>query len=74
MSEKPKGPKFVLTWKTMLIALVAYVVVRIILEMLNNYFNLGISVLLMAIIGGIISVLLVFSFARKKSNLNDGEA
>ena len=67
MSDKPKGPKFVLTWKTMLIALVAYVVVRIFLELLNNYFNLGISVLLMAIIGGVISVLLVFSIARKKN-------
>ncbi len=67
MSDKPKGPKFVLTWKTMLIALVAYVVVRIFLELLNNYFNLGISVLLMAIIGGVISGLLVFSIARKKN-------
>ena len=74
MTDKPKGPKFVLTWKMMLVALVVYVAVRIALIFLDNFFKLGISDLMMAVIGGIISVLLVFSFARKKSNLNDGEA
>ena len=74
MSDKPKGPKFVLTWKMMLLALVVYVAVRIVLIFLNNFFNFGISDLMMAAIGGVISVLLVFSFARKKSNLNDGDA
>lgn len=67
MSEKPKGPKFVLTWKMMLLAMVVYVAVRIVLIFLDNIFNMGISDLMMAIIGGVISVLLVFSFARQKN-------
>ena len=39
MSDRPKGPKFVLTWKTMLMALMAYLVVRIVLELLNRLFQ-----------------------------------
>ena len=67
MSEKPKGPKFVLTWKMMLLALVVYIVIRFGLIFLDNFFKLGISNLMMAVIGGIVSVLVVFSFARQKN-------